>query len=67
MKAPAGPDCPRAESGPPVDPEDGINEKADEILAERKNDSGVNSWEDLWRVLFTDDDQIPPSGMCSSL
>ena len=67
MKAPTSPDYPQAESRPPVDPEDGINEKVDEILAERKNDSEVNSWEDLWRVLFTDDDQIPPSGMCSSL
>ncbi|KAF2970748.1 hypothetical protein GQX73_g2821 [Xylaria multiplex] len=41
------------------DPEDGINEEIENILAERKNNRKVSSWEELWRVLFTDDKTIP--------
>lgn len=67
MRAPVNQICPVADYEAPDDPEDGINEKVDEILAERKNDRRVVSWVELWRVLFPDDDEIPPSSMCSSL
>lgn len=66
MRAPVNQVCPVAEYEPPDDPEDGINEKVEEILAERRNDRKVSSWADLWRVLFANDNEIPPCSMYSS-
>ncbi|KAI1461430.1 hypothetical protein F4805DRAFT_414085 [Annulohypoxylon moriforme] len=40
------------------DPEDGINDEIDEILAQRKSDLKVASWKGLWQVLFPNDHEI---------
>ncbi|KAI0439812.1 hypothetical protein F4803DRAFT_529655 [Xylaria telfairii] len=42
------------------DPEDGIDDEVEQLLAERKNDLKISSWGNLWQVLFKDD-QYPSS------
>jgi hypothetical protein len=55
------------DSPPSDDPEDGISDEVDEILAQRRNDLKISSWDRLWQVLFPFDATIPSPGMRSQL
>ncbi len=47
-----------------ANPEDGITSRIEDILIGRKAGSKIDSWENLWRLLFPIDAQvkIPDSG-----
>ena len=51
--------CDTVLEGKPRDPEDGISEDLDRTLA---SGNGIQTWDDLWRLIFPVDDQIPSSG-----
>jgi hypothetical protein len=42
------------------DPEDGITEDMDKILAGRKANTKVQTWDQIWGLIFPDVDIIPP-------
>jgi hypothetical protein len=46
------------------DPEDGINDRIENTLRERKCDVKVSTWDELWLCLFPNDDKrsIPAPG-----
>jgi len=44
------------------DPEDGFDPSIDKLLTCRRNDTRVNNWETLWKVLFGIDDPVLPPG-----
>ncbi|KAI0384753.1 hypothetical protein F5Y04DRAFT_247731 [Hypomontagnella monticulosa] len=60
MRAPPEQICRVVERPPLLDPEDGIMDEVDTMLAERKNDTKVSSWKELWQKLFPSDQAIPP-------
>ena len=43
-------------------PEHGITPEIETTLKSRRADSKVNTWEQLWKVLFPDDRDIPEPG-----
>jgi hypothetical protein len=45
-----------------VEPEDGISQEIDQLLANRKMEAKVDSWRVLWRILFPMDEAVPSSG-----
>lgn len=51
--------CDTVPAGTPRNPEDGISEDVDRTLA---SGNGIRTWDDLWRLIFPMDDQIPSSG-----
>ena len=51
--------CDTVPADAPRNPEDGISEDVDRTLA---SGNGIQSWDDLWRLIFPMDDQIPSSG-----
>lgn len=51
--------CDTVPAGTPRNPEDGISEDVDKTLA---SGNGIRTWDDLWRLIFPMDDQIPSSG-----
>jgi hypothetical protein len=40
------------------DPEDGISEEVSRILLRQRG----GGWEEIWRLVFPDDDEIPQDG-----
>ncbi|KAK3342571.1 hypothetical protein B0H65DRAFT_428096 [Neurospora tetraspora] len=50
--------CDTVPAGTPRNPEDGISEDVDKTLA---SGNGIRTWDDLWRLIFPMDDQIPSS------
>ncbi|KAI0477443.1 hypothetical protein GGR56DRAFT_637332 [Xylariaceae sp. FL0804] len=60
MLVPAERICGVVDHPPPQDPEDGIGEEADNLLAEGGDNPFVYSWECVWRVLFPRDRKILP-------
>ncbi|KAK3401717.1 hypothetical protein B0T20DRAFT_402465 [Sordaria brevicollis] len=50
--------CDTVPAGTPRNPEDGIPEDVDGTLA---SGTGIRTWDDLWRLIFPMDDQIPSS------
>ncbi|KAI2632570.1 hypothetical protein GGS26DRAFT_81606 [Hypomontagnella submonticulosa] len=60
MRAPPDQICRVVERQSLIDPEDGITDEVDTLLAERKNDTKVSSWKELWQILFPSDEEIPP-------
>ncbi|KAK3952826.1 hypothetical protein QBC32DRAFT_211678 [Pseudoneurospora amorphoporcata] len=50
--------CDTVPAGTPSNPEDGISEDVDRTLA---SGNGIQIWDDLWRLIFPMDDQVPSS------
>ncbi|KAI1841988.1 hypothetical protein JX266_011848 [Neoarthrinium moseri] len=59
MRAPPDQICSIVDYQSSENPEDGITDEVDMLLAERKSGLKVNSWEGLWKVLFPNDTHIP--------
>jgi hypothetical protein len=57
--------CPIVPAIAVIDVEDGVSAETSNMLRERKNGYKIDSWPALWRLLFPDDETIPPSGWYS--
>ncbi|EJT80281.1 hypothetical protein GGTG_00283 [Gaeumannomyces tritici R3-111a-1] len=54
--------CQEAPTSAPPDPEDGITERALNVMMSRSPGNRVSSWGDLWNLLFPGDSTVPSSG-----
>jgi hypothetical protein len=62
MLLPADQMCDPVMSIPPTDPEDGITPEMDSILTERKSGHRIVTWDQLWSLIFPQDDEVPSPG-----
>ncbi|KXH47779.1 hypothetical protein CNYM01_06056 [Colletotrichum nymphaeae SA-01] len=44
----------------PKDPEDGVDKSKDKALKSRVHGCKIQTWDQLWKLLFPDDEEIPP-------
>jgi hypothetical protein len=59
---PADQICDPVLSIPPSDPEDGITSEIDSLMTERKLGNRIATWDQLWSLIFPQDDAVPSPG-----